>query len=591
MKITTEIKKTVPFQYAAGIKSGALVSGKYIKLAVDRFYRWIETAEDDGYYLDHEAGMRVINFFVKCINHTKGAGVAGKPFELSPFQQFTQYNLFAWKKTSDGTRRIKTVYDQRAKKNGKSAEMAGMSLYVMADDGENEAEIYVGATKEDQAKICWTAAKNFIESPLANQYLKAMGFTTRLKEIRFNGNGSKMMPLGGDSKTQDGINSHFSIIDEYHAHKDDGVKENLESSAVLRVQPVTYHITTAGNNIQSVCYNYAQVCKSVLDGTNDEDDSLWIMIHEMDQDDDWSDTKNWIKANPLLGNGLSMDRLLDEYHKCVLQPSKLRGFKTKNLNMWVDEQDPWIENEVWMRNNDKVKIENFIKFGCVGAFDLSTTTDLTSLAFMSYPDEDGVQDLICFNFCPKDTIDKRSREDRVPYRFWSELAMADYCVIPKGQQYDHLRNEVNVLTASEGNVVDYNVMQDYVEKYNFTFLAESVNYDRHNSTQLVTNLGEAGVNLFQFAQTIMFYSTPTKEFEKLALSGKLRHGGNPILQWSLTGCGIYEDPNENIRLSKKHSTKRIDPLIASVMAQAGIMHQPDTENKESVYNSDKEYYA
>ena len=48
-----------------------------------------------------------------------------------------------------------------------------------------------------------------------------------------------MKPLGGDSKTQDGINSHKTIIDEYHAHKDDSVKENLESSSASRKQPIT----------------------------------------------------------------------------------------------------------------------------------------------------------------------------------------------------------------------------------------------------------------------------------------------------------------------------------------------------------------
>jgi hypothetical protein len=45
-----------------------------------------------------------------------------------------------------------------------------------------------------------------------------------------------MRALGGDSKTQDGINCHVGIIDEYHAHKDDTVKENLESSTVQRTQ-------------------------------------------------------------------------------------------------------------------------------------------------------------------------------------------------------------------------------------------------------------------------------------------------------------------------------------------------------------------
>jgi phage terminase large subunit-like protein len=179
---------------------------------------------------------------------------------------------------------------------------------MMSFEMEAEAEIYIGATKEDQAKICWAAAKNFIESPHANPALKQLGFTCKQKEIDNSNTMSFLRPLGGDSKTQDGINSHLSIIDEYHAHATDGVKENLESSSVQRRQPITWHITTAGTNIASVCKAYEDTCKEVLDGIK-SDDHLWIMIHDLDEGDDWEDESNWYKANPLLGQGLEIDSL------------------------------------------------------------------------------------------------------------------------------------------------------------------------------------------------------------------------------------------------------------------------------------------
>jgi phage terminase large subunit-like protein len=57
-----------------------------------------------------------------------------------------------------------------AQKNGKTAEMAGLAL-CNEFDCENETEIYVGATKEEQAKLCWEQAKMFVESPVANKAL------------------------------------------------------------------------------------------------------------------------------------------------------------------------------------------------------------------------------------------------------------------------------------------------------------------------------------------------------------------------------------------------------------------------------------
>lgn len=262
--------------------------------------------------------------------------------------------------------------------------------------------------------------------------------------------------------------------------------------------------------------------------------------------------------------------------------------------MWVDEEDPWIENAVWMKNNDKVKIENFIKYGCAGGLDLSTTTDLTSLAFMSNPDEEGVQDLIVFNFCPKDTIDSRSRTDRVPYRYWSEINMMDYIELPEGsdEKFKHLKNDCKILTATEGNAVDYKVLKEYIVKYFFLLLPKYILFDRHNSNHLVADCSNEGVEMLQFAQTIIYYSRPTKELERLVLLGKLRHGGNPILQWCLTGCKTKINFNEDIRLIKTKDTKRIDPLIASVMAEAGVLNTEEPETSESVYNNpDAEFYA
>ena len=122
--------------------------------------------------------MKIINFFPTFLNHTIGK-IAGQPFRLAPFQQFTMYNVFAWKRRSDGLRRIRTVYDKRAKKNGKTAEMAGLGLYCQSFDKEMGAQVYVGATKEEQARLCWQQASDFVNSPVSNPGLRQMGFFTQ----------------------------------------------------------------------------------------------------------------------------------------------------------------------------------------------------------------------------------------------------------------------------------------------------------------------------------------------------------------------------------------------------------------------------
>ncbi len=562
MKTTNEMLSSPAFQYAQKVRSGEIVTGKRIKLAVERFYKFINEADEKGFHIDHDLGMRAVRFFPNFLNHTIGK-MSGKPFILAPFQAFTIYNIFGWVHSSTGVRRFNTVYDKRAKKNGKTAEMAGVALYGMSFDVEMGAQVYVGATKEEQAKICWNQAKMFIDSPVANPNLRNMGFVCYQKEIKFPRTQSVMMPLGGDSKTQDGINAHMSIIDEYHAHRDDSVKENLESSSVSRKQPITYHITTAGVNLQSACKRYEDAVIEVLEGRN-EDDHLWIMIHDLDEGDDWENEELWFKANPLLGFGLDIDNIRKEYIKAKNQPSKIPNFKTKHLNMWVDAPTIWIPNEIWMENKvEVVPLDKFEKFGSYAGLDLSTTTDITSYVAVSEPDEEMNRYIAAFFFCPQETIERRSKEDRVPYQYWAD---AGY------------------LISTPGNVVDYEYVKDTIRSTYKALGVKRIEADKWNCESMAQELTGEGMEVSWFGQGVGNMSFPTKQFEKLTYEGKLLHDGNPILQWMLSGCIIYEDASGNIKVHKGNSNKggkRIDGIVAAIMAIGGSFSPEEDEGKYS----------
>ena len=573
MKPTNAQIQSIPFKYAAAIKSGDIISGKKIQLAVDRFYSWLDTAEDDGFYLDHKKGMHIIKFFETFLKHTKGE-YAGKAFVLSPFQQFTLYNIYGWlENTTHGQiRRINQVYEKVAKKNGKTAVMAGAGLYGMSFDLEYGAEIYVGATKEDQAKLCFNQAVDFISRSSA---LKQIGFTTYQKEIKFKKLGSTMRPLGGDSKTQDGINAHYAIIDEYHAHKDDSVKENLESSMASRTQPLVYHITTAGVNLSGVCKQYEDSVIEVLEGRA-SDNHLFIMMHDLDDGDDWELTENWQKANPNLGISVNRSHLIKEYNKAKNQPSKIPNFKTKHLNMWVDAPEIWIPTEIWRRN--KAQTDNYEalftqkaqEFGAFTATDLSTRIDLSAHIVITEPDLEGNRYLKAYFYCPAATIDFRSKEDRVPYRYWAD---AGY------------------ITATSGDTIDYDEIRKTIHETNNTYNVETHEFDSWNASNMVNDLQKEGVaNLAYFSQAISIMSYPTKQFEILVTDGNIKHDGNPVLEWMLSGCVLIEDPNENIKVHKGKSHrngKRVDGIIAAIMALGGSL-SVEKENNKSKYNDPNE---
>lgn len=567
MKITNQQRQSIPFQYAQSVLDGEIIVGLRIKQAVQRFYSWIETSSADGFYLDHKNGMMKINFFSLLLKHTKGKS-AGNEFVLSPYQQFTIYNVFAWMQDHQKygpIRRVNNVYEKVAKKNGKTAVMAGLALDHISFDLEPGAECYVGATKEDQAKLCFNQAAAFI---LKSAELKQIGFKVLQKEIKFET--SFIKPLGGDSKTQDGISSSFSIIDEYHAFRDDSVKENLESSMAERKQPLVYTITTAGVNIAGVCKNFEDQCISILDGQL-KDDHFFIMIHDLDDGDDWQDLNNWIKANPNLGVTVTLDFLKKEYTKAINQPSKIPNFKTKHLNMWVDAPEIWIASEIWMKNLVKTDdyeslfIKKATEFGSFAAADLSTTIDLTAVVWITNPDNDGNRYLMPYFFCPKSTIDARSKADRVPYRYWSDEGY---------------------LIATVGNTIDYAEIRKLILQKSPLYNTERVAFDKWNAEQLRNEVQEAGIETEFFSQAIGVISYPSKQFEKLAHDGTLLHSGHLVLSWNLSGCVVISDANENIKVHKGKShagIKRVDGIIASIMA-LGVSLTPEDHSDDSQYN-------
>ena len=101
----------------------------------------------------------------------------------------------------------------------------------------------------------------------------------------------------------------------------------------------------------------------------------------------------------------------------------------------------------------------------------------------------------------------------------------------------------------------------------------------------MNNLMEKGLEVSEFSQSIANISYPTKQFEKLVYDGKLKHDGNIILKWMLSGCVIYEDANENKKVHKGKShagNKRVDGIVAAIMALGGSLTVE--EPQESKYN-------
>ncbi|GAH01029.1 unnamed protein product, partial [marine sediment metagenome] len=229
-----------------------------------------------------------------------------------PHQRFYFASLFGWVNKNTGLRRFKESYKEVARKDGKTTELAIVSLTHLMIDKEEGSQVYCGATKEAQATILVNDAGKIINKTpeLKNRFRL---FTNREKYSRvvYDKTSSFIAPVGADSKTLDGFDPSVGNVDEYHEHKTDEVLNVIVSGMGSRREPLLNIITTAGFNKNYPCYSVKRkTAIEILKGVK-VDETFFIMIFTLDDGDDWKDESVWIKANPNLGVSVRMDFLLN----------------------------------------------------------------------------------------------------------------------------------------------------------------------------------------------------------------------------------------------------------------------------------------
>jgi phage terminase large subunit-like protein len=83
----------------------------------------------------------------------------------------------------------------------------------------------------------------------------------------------------------------------------------------------------------------------------------------------------------------------------------------------------------------------------------------------------------------------------------------------------------------------------------------------------------------KFGQGFASMSPAVKETERLILSGRLAHDGNPVMRWCLANVAIAQDPAGNVKIDKDKAREKVDGAVALAMA-IGVAQ---TEGARSVY--------
>ena len=98
--------------------------------------------------------------------------------------------------------------------------------------------------------------------------------------------------------------------------------------------------------------------------------------------------------------------------------------------------------------------------------------------------------------------------------------------------------------ATEGNVVNYDFIEKFIEDLGIKYHILEIAVDRWNATMLTQHLMDDGFTMVPFGHGYKDMSPATKEFYKLLMEARIVHGGNPVLRWMMDNIYIRTDPAE-----------------------------------------------
>lgn len=533
--------------YARDVVAGRVPACRYVKLAcqrqLDDLKRWGRGKKPKAgkpYFFDVEAANRVCNF-IELLPHTKGKWAAkAERIRLERWQQFGLTTMFGWRR-ANGTRRFRKGYEEVPRKNGKSIKMAGVGLYMFVADDEFGAEVYSGATTEKQAWEVFRPAHLMVKR--TPDLRDAFGIQVNASNLCVLENGSRFEPVIG--KPGDGSSPSCAIHDEFHEHDSSDQVDSMETGMGAREQPLQLLITTAGSNLAGPCYQFRNYVIEVLEGRI-QDDELFGVIYTIDADDDWTSLHALKKANPNYGVSVSEEFLLARQREAMQSAARQNAFKTKHLNLWVGAKNSWMNMRAWGACPHALPLEELVGRPCYAALDLAAKVDIAAKVLLFPPDgDDDLWHVHPVFWLPEDMVEQGASTNASHYAAWAKQGFIE---------------------LTPGPVIDFDIIEEAIEVLPGMYEVLEVPYDPWNATQLATSLLKKRVPMVEVPQTVKNFSEPMKKLEALVFEKKLAHPHNPVLDWMMSNVVAKLDKKDNIFPNKESPDKKIDGVVATIMA-------------------------
>ena len=480
--------------------------------------------EEKRFFFDQKKANTVIDWLEEHCFHTEGPLAPG-PLKLELWQKAFISSIYGIV-DADGKRQFREILLVVGRKNGKTKLASALGDYEFRQGGFG-SRVFCIAPKLDQADLVYNDIWTMVSLDPEYQELKealsdrdkqgrkidddSMLARHRQTDLAVPGTNSTVKKIAFSAKKSDGFNPSFCICDEVASWEGDaGLKqyEVLKSGMGARPEGILLSCTTSGYINDSIYDELIKRATRFLLGDSKET-KLLPFLYMVDDVEKWSDINELRKANPNLGNSVSVDYMLEEIAVAEGSLSKRAEFITKYCCIKQNSSLAWLgSNIIEKATGDALDLENFRGCYCVGGVDLSRTTDLTAACVVI--EKGGELYVFCRFFLPSERIEDATALDGVPYGLYIQRGL---------------------LWPSGANIVDYtdvfNWFRELVEQYEIYPL--KVGYDRYSANYLVQQMDGYGFHMDDVFQGFNLHPV-IQEVEGLLKDGRVHIGDNDLLK-------------------------------------------------------------
>lgn len=530
-------------EYAKAVVSKKINAPKYVKKQC-RIYLKIAEGKDKKFCINEKKRGQIISL-TKLLIIPRGLMAGKTVFEtLSGFQWLFLFAVLTVVYREDmQLRRYETAVLEICRKNGKTFLIA-LVFIVLFFIEPKFSKFYSVAPDGQLSREIQTQIREIISSSPALEGK----FKIRRDDILCLINQNDYIPLSFSTSRLDGKLPNAFVADEVGALTTNYPVEAMRSGQLTIKNKLGCIISTKYPTIENPFEDEVKKAKQVLDGIVD-DETVFSLLYEPDRVKNWeTDTGIIEQGNPLaLEIPEIMKDLLKKRQDAVIMPSKRENFLTKHCNIiyqgmgtetYIDPQDV-----IACRSTEPVDWRGRTVYLGV---DLSETTDNTAVALAAL-DDDGqtiLADVI--GFIPTDSIDSKSRTEKIPYREFIE----EMCCIDCGNR-----------------VIDYGVVEEFVFKIEEVYGCNIavIGFDRRNAMSSAQKWDEQ-FETAEIRQHSSVLHSPTKLLKEKILQGKFRYKANRLLELNFQNARCRFDTNKNMYVDKKRSAGKVDMVVALINA-------------------------